>query len=39
MTKSSYSLIVKLTDEWETAEIEKFKREHYGQRPLANRAK
>ena len=26
-------------DEWETAEIEKFKREHNGQRPLANRAK
>ena len=26
-------------DEWETAEIENFKREHNGQRPLANRAK
>ncbi|MBO4823450.1 MAG: GIY-YIG nuclease family protein [Clostridia bacterium] len=26
-------------DEWETAEIENFKQEHFGQRPLANRAK
>lgn len=26
-------------DEWETAEIEKFKQEHNGQRPLANRSK
>ena len=26
-------------DEWETAEIEKFKQEHNWQRPLANRAK
>ena len=36
-----YSLTDEYTtaDEWETAEIEKFKREHNGQRPLANRAK
>lgn len=26
-------------DAWETAEIEEFKQEHNGQRPLANRAK
>lgn len=26
-------------DEWETAEIERFKQKHFGQRPLANRAK
>ena len=36
-----YSLTDEYTtaDEWETAEIENFKREHCGQRPLANRAK
>lgn len=39
MTKFSYSLIVKLTDKWEIAEIEKFKHKHNGQRPLANRTK